>query len=94
MVARSAGLNAASLPYESELVTYLKEQRAQGHTLVLATSAHWRHARRVARHLGIFDDVIATDAHLNLKGRRKLEKIREKRTVVRSFMPAMGQPIG
>lgn len=77
MVARHTRLNVASLPYEQTLVDHLKGLRTRGHEIVLATSAHWTHARRVARHLNIFDDVIASNAHDNPKGQRKLERIQE-----------------
>lgn len=75
-IARVDRLDVRSLPYNDEVIEYLKTQRARGRRLILATAAHWRPARAVSRHLGIFDDVIASDAHHNLKGRVKLERIR------------------
>jgi 4-hydroxybenzoate polyprenyltransferase len=44
------------------------QQRAHGRTIVLATAADERGARAVADHLGLFDDVIASDGKTNLKG--------------------------
>lgn len=63
--------NAAQLPYDEELLGYLKAQKAGGRTLVLATAADRRIAHSVAVHLGLFDAVLASDGSDNLKGERK-----------------------
>jgi 4-hydroxybenzoate polyprenyltransferase/phosphoserine phosphatase len=76
-LARRDRLDVRTLPFNQAVVEYLTEQRKGGRGIVLATAAHWRPARGIARHLGIFDDVIASDAHHNLKGTRKLERILE-----------------
>jgi hypothetical protein len=62
------------LPYRNALLDYLRETRADGRRIVLATAAHRSIALAVASHLGCFDDVLATDGH-NLKGRATLEAI-------------------
>lgn len=65
------------LPYRPEVLAYLNGQRAAGRRLVLATAADRQAADRVAEHLGLFDDVLASDGQHNLKGRAKLEAIRQ-----------------
>ena len=75
MLARRIHVDARSLPYERELIEYLEARRAQGARVVLATASHRSYARKVARHLGIFDDVIATSARRNRKGSTKLRAI-------------------
>lgn len=70
-------IEASNLPYEPSLVDYLKAQKAAGKRLVLATASHRLYAEKVAAYLGIFDDVLATDAGINLKGPQKLAAIRE-----------------
>lgn len=77
-VAARTSLAAEHLPYRESLVAYLREERAQGRKLILATASHRSIADSVAAHLGLFDAVIATDAHRNLKGRAKLQAIQEK----------------
>lgn len=67
---------AERLPYNDGLIDYLKDQKAKGRRLTLATACHGAIARRVARHLDLFDAVLATDRRTNLKGARKLESIR------------------
>lgn len=72
--ARLAGaydFDPASLPYNQPLVDWLREQRRQGRRLVLATASHHRAAERVARHLDLFDEVLATEGKINLKSIHK-----------------------
>ncbi len=66
--------DAALLPYRSELVEWIRAERAVGRRVVLATAAHERIAQAVADHLGCFDGVIATGT-VNRKGAAKLEAI-------------------
>ena len=61
----------AYLPYNEPLLDYLRAQKALGRYLVLATAAHERVANAIAAHLGLFDEVIASDSTRNLKGRAK-----------------------
>ncbi|NOJ78119.1 UbiA family prenyltransferase [Myxococcus xanthus] len=76
-VARRAALDAASLPYHEELLAYLHEEKTRGRRLVLATAADRRIAEAVAAHLGLFSDVVASEATVNLSGERKLAKLKE-----------------
>lgn len=75
-IAFHACISPALLPYRQDLLDYLKEEKAKGRQIVLATAAHQSIARGVARHLGIFDEVLATGPGHNLKGQAKLEAIR------------------
>src|SRR5262249_22726171 len=50
-------------------------RRESGCILVLATASHASLADQVADHLGLFDDVLATDGTQNLKGSAKLARI-------------------
>jgi len=66
--------NPAILPYRQSVLDYLKLQKKKGRPIVLATAADHRVAKKVASHLGLFEDVLATD-ELNLKGKKKLDAI-------------------
>lgn len=77
-VARYAELDAARLPYNTELLRYLQEERRHGRTLYLATGADGGLAERVSAHLGIFAGVLATDYGTNLTSHRKLARLRER----------------
>lgn len=63
--------DVGSLPYRTEVLSYLQEQKSQGRVLVLATAADESLATAVAAHLGLFDAVLASDGHRNLGGEAK-----------------------
>ncbi len=64
------------LPYNQELIDYLKEQKNTH--IVLATASNIKIAEKVATHVGIFDEVFASDENINLKGINKLEFLNNK----------------
>jgi hypothetical protein len=76
-LAAAAELNPAHLPYNKRLLEYLREQKAAGRVIVLATGADRRVADAVAAHLDLFDAVLASDGSINLTGRAKLAAIRQ-----------------
>jgi hypothetical protein len=49
--------------------------KAAGRPVILASASHRRHIVRVARHLGLFDEIIASTARVRAKGRGKLALI-------------------
>lgn len=67
--------NAAHLPYRPGLLSWLKQEKAEGRSLVLATASHHSYAQSVAQHLGLFDQVLATQGNTNLSGREKANKL-------------------
>jgi 4-hydroxybenzoate polyprenyltransferase len=71
-----AVLQASDLPWRAEFVDWLKAERDRGRRLILATAADHRIAEAVAKHLGIFESVLATRDGVNLKGLNKLDAIR------------------
>jgi 4-hydroxybenzoate polyprenyltransferase/phosphoserine phosphatase len=68
----------ALLPYNMLLLDYLREQKAQGRTLVLATAADARIAQKIAAYLGLFDEVIASDGTNNRGGNAKAAALAER----------------
>jgi 4-hydroxybenzoate polyprenyltransferase/phosphoserine phosphatase len=77
-VTESVSLDAAHLPYNRALLQYLHDEHARGRAIYLATGADVRLARRVADHLGIFADVLASDGATNLTGSNKLDGLRTR----------------
>jgi 4-hydroxybenzoate polyprenyltransferase len=75
-VAANSTFSPDALPYREPLIHYLRNERNGGRRLILATASHKTIAEGVSAHLGIFDDVIATNS-TNLKGKNKLEAIRQ-----------------
>jgi 4-hydroxybenzoate polyprenyltransferase len=68
-------LDVSGLPWRSDFVAWLVDQREGGRRIVLATAANGRVAGAVSQHLSLFDDVLASSATNNLKGARKLKAI-------------------
>lgn len=65
-------LDPAALPYTDDLLEFLKAEKAAGRTLILVTAADGAIARAVAAHVGLFDEVLASDGSVNLRGRNKV----------------------
>jgi len=71
-------LNPAALPYNKELLAWLHGERTAGREIWLCTAANVQLAEKVAQHLDLFDGVIASDARVNLAGKRKAEQLVER----------------
>src|SRR5262249_50754101 len=74
-IAELANISPDSLPYNEALLTYLHEVKKTGRPILLVTAAHKSVARAVADYVGIFDDVIASDGDVNLKGEAKAREL-------------------
>ncbi len=70
-LAAACTLDASTLPYNRQLITFLEQEKASGRSLVLATASHQNQADAVARHLGLFDRVFASSADTNLSAHHK-----------------------
>jgi 4-hydroxybenzoate polyprenyltransferase/phosphoserine phosphatase len=76
-IARRIGVDAGSLPYQTEFLDYLRQRKKAGDRLILTTASNVRYANAVAQHLGIFDTVLASDGKRNLTANLKLEAIQD-----------------
>lgn len=74
-LASQIAVDASLLPYQDRLIEWLRCQRATGRRIVLCTASDEKVARAVADHLGLFDEVIASDGHTNNAGLRKREAL-------------------
>jgi 4-hydroxybenzoate polyprenyltransferase len=63
--------DAALLPYRADVIALIREAKAQGRQIVLATASPPLFGRAVADHLGLFDHVLTTTAGTNLSSSRK-----------------------
>lgn len=77
-VYEQVGYKADKMPYRSEIIDYILQEKLKGRRIYLATAAYKGIADKTADFINYFDGVIATDAELNLKGIRKLEAIQQK----------------
>jgi 4-hydroxybenzoate polyprenyltransferase/phosphoserine phosphatase len=64
-----------TLPFNAELIEFLSTQKRNGRRIVLATAADEKTARAIADHLGLFDDIVASDGVHNLKGEEKAAEL-------------------
>ncbi len=69
-LAEKVNIDPSLLPYNHELIQYLKNQN-NSH-LVLATASNTKIATQISEHLGIFNDIFASDEYTNLKSKNKL----------------------
>lgn len=77
-LARRVKLDPAALPFNQKFLAWLREQKASGRKIVLATAADFQMAKPVADYIGIFDEVLASDGRTNLRGRNKLKALVER----------------
>jgi len=77
-LAGRATFQPASLPYNEHLLAWLAQQRAAGRKLILCTASDHAIAHAIANHLGVFDEVMASDGQVNLAGRNKAAALQER----------------
>jgi len=77
-VARRVEIRPELLPYNEELLGYLRQEKSQGRKLILVTASDQALATTVADHLGIFDEVVGSTPDRNLKGRNKARYLVER----------------
>jgi 4-hydroxybenzoate polyprenyltransferase len=74
-VAEDIDFDPAMLPYDQDLLDYLRKEHAAGRRIGLFTAADQSVADAVAAHLGFFDVVRGSDGVTNLSGAAKVEAI-------------------
>jgi 4-hydroxybenzoate polyprenyltransferase/phosphoserine phosphatase len=77
-LASHTDFDPASLPYNDDLLAWLQDQRAAGRRLILCTASDRAIAEPIAEHIGLFDEVMASEGVSNLAGRNKAAAL-EKR---------------
>jgi 4-hydroxybenzoate polyprenyltransferase/phosphoserine phosphatase len=77
-LASRSEFDPSSLPYNHDLLNWLKQQRAQGRKLILCTASDASIATAISKHLGVFDEVMASDGIKNLAGKHKAEALEQR----------------
>src|SRR5579863_7593599 len=77
-LAKRVKLDPAMLPVNEQFLAWLREQKATGRKIVLATASDFAMAKPVADYFGDFDEVLASDGRTNLRGPNKLKALEEK----------------
>ena len=67
-----------TLPYNFELLDWLKLQKTQGRQIILCTASNDIIASEIADYLGLFDEVIASSETENLVGVAKVKRLEER----------------
>jgi len=71
-------VDAANLPYNQPLLEFLRVEKERGRKLLLVTASDKALADPVAQHVGLFDEVMASDGKLNLRGHNKGLRLAER----------------
>jgi len=77
-IAQRVDLDFAGMPYHAELIEWLRAERQRGRHIVLATASDAMLARSVADHVGLFDEVLASDGVVNNSAQRKAAALVER----------------
>jgi 4-hydroxybenzoate polyprenyltransferase/phosphoglycolate phosphatase-like HAD superfamily hydrolase len=71
MLAERSSVDVTVLPYDGEVIAFVRAWREQGGRTALVTATDQRLADAIAAHLGLFDEVFGSDGVRNLKGPNK-----------------------
>lgn len=74
-IALRVDVDVALLPYHGPLIDFLLVEKSHGRPIFLVTASDSRLAQRVVQYLGFFDEAIASDGKINLRGRNKAAKL-------------------
>ena len=77
-VAARANVDIAALPFHHGLVEFLKQEKARGRKLILATASDQVIAEKIAARFGLFGEVLASDGQRNLRGTAKAALLKER----------------
>ena len=77
-LAQATQIDVSVLPYDAEVIALIEAERARGRRVILVTASHHSLANRIAGHLQLFDEVIASDAECNLSAQRKCDFLVER----------------
>ncbi|MGH8475577.1 MAG: UbiA family prenyltransferase [Methylococcales bacterium] len=77
-LASQAIIDLKTLPYNFELLDWLKQKKSEGRKLILCTASDKSIAVLIAQYLGIFDEVLGSDTLTNLTCKQKAETILQR----------------
>ncbi len=72
-IADEAVVELHNLPFDAEVLAFLRAEKAKGRRLYLASATDRRLVEAVAAHVGLFDGAFGSDGTVNLSGARKAE---------------------
>ncbi len=72
---KNSKITPDKLPYRSKFLDYVKEEKAKGRKIILATASMPSIANSIADYLGIFDEVLASKDNVNLRADNKAKEL-------------------
>ncbi len=76
-IASRVQIDVTTLPYNEPLIALLKQEKSSGRRLILVSAANENIANAVAAHVGLFDEVIASNRTTNLRAHSKAHRLVE-----------------
>lgn len=76
-LAKKVSVVAETLPYDHDIVAYLRELKSKGHGIYLVTGSNEMWAQKVAQHLKVFNMVMASSSKKNLVNHNKKKALEE-----------------
>lgn len=77
-LAEASAVEVSTLPYNQEVIAFIKAWRDHGGQTALVTASDQQLADAIANHLGLFDEAHGSNGQLNLKGDRKGQFLEER----------------
>ncbi len=68
-------VDVSKLPFNDIVIDYIRERKKIGSQVILATASHKYYAFAVAKHVGLFDDVMASNKDFNLSSHNKASRL-------------------
>jgi len=72
-LATEVKLDVESLPYNEDVLRLIRGAKEAGRKVLLVSASHRNLVEPIADHLGVFDEVVATDGETNIKGQAKAD---------------------
>jgi hypothetical protein len=73
-----AQVDVSALPVHRGFLEFLKQEKARGRRLILATASDQAMAEKIAGRFGLFDEVLGSDGQRNLRGPAKAALLAER----------------
>tara|TARA_B100000749_G_scaffold280887_1_gene279830 strand:+ start:58438 stop:59844 length:1407 start_codon:yes stop_codon:yes gene_type:complete len=72
-IAKRTNIDPTTLPYNQDVISYLKRQKSSGKKLYLVSASDINYLKPISEHLSIFEGFQGSDGQKNLKGKVKAE---------------------
>ncbi len=72
---KQVSLEVKYLPYNQNVIEWLHEEKKLGRALILATASYKEQVDQIANHVGLFDQILASEGDSNLSVQNKSNKL-------------------